>query len=173
MNENQIMEFMNNIEYGWVDKNNNKHSIVDEFYSDNYILQGPEETMNSKTGVCWDQVELERYYFENIGVNVNTYFLCHYDDNMCPTHTFLVYKKDSDFYWFEHSWNKYKGIHKYNSLKRLLADVKNKFIKTELNNNYNKNNLMFYEYSKPKYGMSVIDFYKHCEKSNSLHIDNL
>lgn len=51
-NEFEIMDLMKNIEYGWVDKSNNKHNIVDDKYSDNYILQSPNEIIKNKIGVC-------------------------------------------------------------------------------------------------------------------------
>ena len=37
-NEFEIMNLMENIEYGWIDRNNNKYNVVDESYLDNYIL---------------------------------------------------------------------------------------------------------------------------------------
>lgn len=60
------MSIMNNINYDWVDKNNKKHNLVDETFSDNYILQTPKELIENKLGVCWDQVELERFLFKII-----------------------------------------------------------------------------------------------------------
>lgn len=63
-NEFEIMDLMKEIEYGWIDKDNKKHVLVDESYSDNYVLQSPKEIIKNKIGVCWDQVELERYYFK-------------------------------------------------------------------------------------------------------------
>jgi hypothetical protein len=163
MNENGIMNELDFIDYGWVDKNNNIHKIVDEAFSSNYKLQSPKEVVQNKIGVCWDQVELERYLFDNTNLSYKTYFIVHYDNNKCPTHTFLMYEKNNKVYWFEHSWSKYKGIHKYNSMNELIKDVKHKFISTELNSSYDEMNLVIYEYTKPKYGISVSEFYKHCE----------
>ncbi len=171
--ENEIMNLMNDIEYGWVDKDYNKYTIVNELFSNDYILQRPKETIKNKIGVCWDQVELERYYFDNMALDIKTYFLCHYDNDKCPTHTFLTYKKNDTFYWFEHSWEKYRGIYKYDSLKSMLADIRNKFIETELNNKFLEKDLMLYEYNKPQYGISVIDFYKHCESGENINVDKL
>ena len=162
--EDEIMNLMNDIEYGWVDKFGNKKDIVDETYSDNYILQSPKELMISKIGVCWDQVELERYYFK--GYDIKTYFIAYYDDNKCPTHTFLTYKKEDKYYWFEHSWKKYKGIHEYTSIDLLLSDIKEKFIndiKEDYNNKLDMDYLCLYEYKKPNYHISTEEFYKHCE----------
>ena len=163
------MDLLGDIEYGWVDKNNTKHKLVDESYSDNYILQSPNEIIKNKIGVCWDQVELERYYFKGNDWNVKTYFLVHYDGDKCPTHTFLTFEKDNKYYWFEHSWERFRGIHEYKSLKELLFDIRNKFIKYELDNDYVSENLVLHEYVKPKYHISVQEFYNHCD--NGIYID--
>ena len=168
-NEFEIMNLMKNIEYGWIDKNKTKHTIIDETYSDNYILQSPKEVIKNQIGVCWDQVELERYYFKGNDYNIKTYFIVHYDNNKCPTHTFLTFEKNNKYYWFEHAWEKFRGIHEYNTQKELLIDIKDKFIKYELNNNYIKENIILREYKKPKYHITVQEFYKYCE--NGTYID--
>ena len=161
-NELEIMDLMDNIDYGWVSKEGEINYELDNFARD-YTLQSPKETIKNKVGVCWDQVELERYYFKGNDWNVKTYFIVHYNKDKCPTHTFLTYEKNGKFYWFEHSWERFKGIHKYNTEKALLFDVKDKFIKYELNNHYKNENLAMYEYKKPKYHISVQEFYHHCE----------
>ncbi len=171
-NEFEIMDLMENIEYGWVDKNNYSHNKIDETFSDNYILQSPKETIKSKVGVCWDQVELERYYFKGNDWNIKTYFIVHYDDDKCPTHTFLTFEKQGKYYWFEHSWERFKGIHGYNTIQELLFDVKDKFIKYELNNNYNENCLNIYNYKKPKNHLNILEFYKHCESGVKISLED-
>ncbi len=172
-NEFEVMDLMKNIEYGWVDKQGSKHNIVDESYSDNYILQSPKEIIKNKVGVCWDQVELERFYFKGNDWNIKTYFIVHYDNDRCPTHTFLTFEKNNKYYWFEHSWERFKGIHEYNSLKDLLIDVRDKFVKYELNNNYNQNNLYIYNYKKPKFHLNALEFYKHCENGNNISLEDM
>lgn len=170
MDVNEIMELMNKISYGWVDKNGVKHVNDFETFSTDYVLQSPEEIIKSQVGVCWDQVELERYYFNNI--TIKTFFIVHYDNEKCPTHTFLTFEKNNHYYWFEHSWERFKGIYKYNSLKKLLNDVKTKFIQFELNNNYKEDNLEIHEYIKPKYNISVQEFYKHCDEGKYIDLGN-
>lgn len=132
-NELEIMDLMKNIEYGWVDKDNNKYADVNELFSKKYILQSPKDIIKNKIGVCWDQVELERHYFNSNDWNIKTFFLVHYDGNECPTHTFLTFEKNDKYYWFEHAWEKFRGIHEYTSERELLIDVKNKFLEHELN----------------------------------------
>ena len=169
MNEHEIMNLMNTINYGWVDKKGIKHINDFETFSSDYILQSPEELINNKIGVCWDQVELERAYFKNYK-SVKTFFIVHYDNNKCPTHTFLTYKKDNNYYWFEHSWEKLRGIHKYNSEKDLLIEVRQYFIKYELKNKYDEDSLIIREYTKPKYNISVQEIFSHCEKGKEIKI---
>ncbi len=166
--EQEVMSLMNKIEYGWVDVSGKKHNSSDEDFSDNYRLQSPTEIINSRVGVCWDQVELERFYFNDW--KIQTYFIIHYDENKCPTHTFLTYEKNQKYYWFEHSWAKFRGIYEYETKKDLLRDVKNKFIKFELNNHFGEDNLFVYEYEKPQYHINVEEFYRHCESGKIIKI---
>ena len=167
--ELEIMSFMKNIEYGWVDKNNNRHDISEGNYADDYRLQSPQEVLKNQIGVCWDQVELERYYMKPYE-NVKTYFLVYYDGQACPTHTFLTYQKHHKYYWFEHAWNLFQGIHEYQSQTELLLDVRNKFIEKELQNHYQKSNLILYEYQKPAPHLSTEAFYKHCEQGKKIDL---
>ena len=162
-NEFEIMDLLNKIEYGWIDHNHHKHNVVNETFSNCYILQSPKEVIKNKVGVCWDQVELERYYFKGNDWNIKTFFLVYYDNKNCPSHTFLTFEKNGKFYWFEHSYQIYRGIHEYNSKKELFLDVKNKFIEHRLENNYIDSKLVLHEYKKPKYGISVPEFYQHCD----------
>lgn len=172
-NEFEIMGLMDEIEYGWVDKNGGKHELEDESFSDNYCLQSPKKMIENKLGVCWDQVELERYYFKGHDLNVKTYFIVYYDNLTCPTHTFLTFEKTGKYYWFEHAWKKFRGIYEYNTLKELLFDIRDRFIKYELNDNYQMHNIMLYEYNKPNYSISVEEFFNHCESSNYIDFDSL
>lgn len=169
----EIMELMENIEYGWIDLQNQRYNFVNERFSQEYFLQSPKETRKNKIGICWDQVELERYYFKSNPWNIKTYFIVHYDSDKCPTHTFLTYEKDNKYYWFEHSWEQFRGIHEYDSESDLLLDVRNKFIKYELNNQYINENLKLYEYKKPKYHISVQEFYNHCKNGKYIDFNNL
>ncbi len=168
---NKIMTLMNDIQYGYLDKDNIKHLYIDDFFSSMYKLQSPFEILENKIGVCWDQVELQRYYFEKENILCKTYFIVYYDNDKCPTHTFLVYKNNDFYYWFEHSWEKYRGIHKYSSLDELLTNVRKRFIKEELPSNFNNKNLCLYDYKKPNYGISCMEFYKHCEMSTNINVE--
>lgn len=85
----------------------------------------------------------------------------------------FTYEKDDKIFWFEHSWEKHRGIHKYNSSKELLVDVRDKFIKDELKNKFKQQNLVLHEYQKPSSHITVQEFYKHCENNDNIDLDNL
>lgn len=169
--EYEIMEMMNDIKYGWVDEDKIKHEVVDQTFANNYRLLCPHDTMKYKMGICWDQVELERYYFKAYD-SIKTYFIVHYDGKNCPTHTFLTFEKDNKYYWFEHSWEIFRGIHEYSSRKKLLLDVRDKFIKYELNNDYDISKVCLHEYKKPKYQLAVEEFFNHCDEGPYIDLDN-
>lgn len=64
---NEIMNIMNTINYGFLDKNGNNifdFNNVEFIFNKTYYLMSPTELLNKKVGVCWDQVELERFLFE-------------------------------------------------------------------------------------------------------------
>ena len=163
-NIQNIMDIMEQIEYGFLDNDGN--NIFDDLeveYTFNkvYYLMTPEELLNKKVGVCWDQVELERKLFEESNIKNETYFIYIDDKNKLPSHTFLVYYVDNKVYWFEHSWFDEKGIHEYNNLNDLLNDVEIRFIKSRENEVPNGLDVHIYKYNKPNYNISCDEFYNY------------
>ena len=163
-NIKKIMDIMEQIEYGFLDNNgNNICDNVDLEYTFNkvYYIMSPEELLNKKIGVCWDQVELERKLFEESNIKNETYFIYIDDKNNLPSHTFLVYYVNNKVYWFEHSWFDEKGINEYNNLNDLLNDVEIKFIKSRENEVPKGLDVHIYKYNKPNYNISCNEFYNY------------
>ncbi|MFZ4632285.1 MAG: transglutaminase-like domain-containing protein [Patescibacteria group bacterium] len=166
----ELSEYMEkNLEYGYVGKESNRiYSSVDADFDNNfdkeYILQTPEQLLISKHGVCWDQVELERSWFLKKEYKIKVYFLMFAKDelNNLPTHTFLAYKKDGKFYWFENSFSSQKGIHEYKDLNSLIEDVKNKqfdYAKKECGAVADDfNDIKVCEYETPKFGCNPDEY---------------
>ena len=160
----KIMNVMKKIEYGFLDNKGNNifdNVNVENMFNKVYYLMSPEELLNKKVGVCWDQVELERKLFEENNIKNETYFI--YIDNKenLPSHTFLVYYWDNKVYWFEHSWFDEKGIHEYNNLNDSLNDVEIKFIKSRENEVPKGLDVHIYKYNKPNYNISCDEFYNY------------
>ena len=170
----KIMDELNDIQYGYLDTDgsniiNDEDRWEKEFYLF-YHLQSPEELLKTKCGVCWDQVELERELFSKTNYKFYTYFIYIEDDDMLPSHTFLVYEDNSKYYWFEHSWGVLRGIHEYLSLEELFKDVSVKFIESH-SEVVVDNNLFIYEYSKPEYGINCDGFYDFIFSQRKVDID--
>lgn len=163
----QILIKLDDIQYGFVDQKNNIYPDTekewDSSFSKKYRLQSPKECIKNKYGVCWDQVEVERYYLEQEGINSTSYFIIAYDKKIEPTHTWIVVNDNNSYYWIEHSWESYRGIHEYQSFENLLIDIKEKFeesIKKQKIKNYS---IEIFKYQKPKSHLNCIEFMNYCE----------
>ena len=165
-NIKNIVNIMSDIEYGFMDEAGS-NIIYNQDKWDNefdkfYYLQTPEELLNSKCGVCWDQVELERFLFDKYGIPNYSFFIFIRDGDSLPSHTFLVYEDNNKYYWFEHSWAKYRGIHEYNNINELLDSIIDKFEKDHKEVSSNAK-LYLYKYNSPKKHIKCNEFYKYIE----------
>lgn len=170
----EIDNIMNTISYGYKDSNGynliNDEDKWDNLFKTTYKLLTPEEVLKLKCGTCFEQVELERKLFLDRDIEVSTYFICTHAIDAIPSHTFLVYKNNNKYYWYEHAWDMYKGIHEYNSIKELLLSVKKYFINSHdyiTSNDYT----FVYQYDKPKYHISCDKFYEYCENSKLIKLN--
>jgi len=147
--------------------------IVDDW--SRAVVQSPEQLIESKKGHCWEQTELARKLFNESNIPNETYFIDVVINDLeeTQTHTFLVFQQDSEFYWFEHSWRKYPGIHKYNSLKELLSDVVRKMLDEEKEKGNNREIVRIREYSAPKLPTGHMDYFYHCLSSKEIKLEDL
>ena len=169
----KLLEYMDkNITYGFVGKNGKKYFDMyskewDDWNKECYIQNG-EELIESKTGTCWDQVELERLWFEKNNYSFKTIFIWFEVNrpNNLPNHTFLIYESDGKYYWFEHAYEDFKGIHEFETEEDAINYIKENQYLFALNNNYDikeeeKDCLIAYEYSKPNNHLGVDDYINH------------
>jgi len=130
-----------------------------------YIVKTPVEILSKQKGVCYDIVELERKLFNDNNYKFKTYFAYSalpINDN--PTHTFLIFEENKKYYWFESSWNRYRGIHgPFVSYDHALS-----FVITHLISSSNWKHVFIKEYSEFNYrnmnlnqfGQYIIDNFK-------------
>lgn len=151
-----VMNKLDQIKYRWID--------------DDTYIQNAEEILSSKEGNCWEQVELERKLFSDLGLNTQSYFVSLSDeDGNFQTHTFITYENNSKFFWLEHSWDKYKGIYEYKSITELLKDVKEKLI-----GDFSSNGEVYafvYLYEKPNKRMKAPEFLNYCASKNLIKLN--
>ena len=158
---------MKDIKYGYLYNGENiyPYDNWDNNFYKKYLLQINNELEKTKYGVCWDFVELERYYLKQTNLNFKSYFIFSNDGMEFPNHTFIIVNLNDKFIWIEKSWEKYQGLHEYNSLNKALEDIKNKFIKYTGKNE----KISIYEYEEPK-KLNANEFYEHCENGHKIMI---
>ncbi len=167
MNRKAIDNVMDEIQYGWIDKDGERREGLSGF-SDGFLLQTAEELRESKLGVCLDQVELERALFDEQNVVTHSYFIVYYDGHNNPAHTFLLAEEGDKIVWYEHAWEKYRGWREFGSVEDALRDVREKFISLELGNGFDPMQLCIFEYEKPNKKLGCLEFYQHCESGKSV-----
>lgn len=133
----------------------------DDYTPDNkYIIKTPNQVLQTKTAICYDMVELERQLFTNIGYKTFTHFIHDPTQSIekTPTHTFLIFKENNKYYWFEVSWESYRAIRgTFETLNSACQYCIDKFQKL-----YKIKTSKLIEYKKFKYtNMNVYDFGKH------------
>ena len=169
----ELLEYMKkNITYGFIGKNNKvyKNPLSKEWddWKEECLVQTGEEVVNTKIGTCYDQVEFERLWFEKHHYELKTVFLCFEVDyeNNYPTHTFLVYKKNQKWYWFEHAFEPCRGIHEFDSLEETINTVISKQLEYAISigiaKESDKKLIKSYEYSKLTKPMDIEEFLNHC-----------
>ena len=122
----ELLLFMDNIKYGLYG-NDNKEYINDGSEESNRIFQkacitqyglaDKDKVLKYGLGQCFDQVELERAWFKEYHYELKTifiWFLLDYE-NSYPTHTYLVYKDNNKYCYFEHADESNRGIYEFDS----------------------------------------------------------
>lgn len=171
--EDKLLDFMsNNIHYGFLGKNNkiykdpNSKEWQDDWYKE-CIVQSGESLILTSYGTCWDQVELERLWFEKNGITHRTIFMWFETGtpSNLPTHTFLIYKKNKKWYWFENAFEANRGIFEFNNEIEAINYVKQKQLEYAIDYYSAKIEdlkiLKTYEYSKPSSNLGVEEFFSH------------
>jgi predicted acetyltransferase len=156
---NTIKDKLLDIKLGYRDKDGNLCSGFNSDFKERYYLQTPKSLLDSKVGLCFDQVELERELVTKLDVECRTYFMMYPDDNMDYAHTFLIYKDSKKYYWLENAWVKYKGVHVYDSKDELFDDIMKKFVETIPDGDVKK--LKMFMYDKPRAGINYGKLFSH------------
>ena len=162
-NVNNLYKKMQGFEYGWIDETGYKYvnKIVKNKFITDYYLQNPKDLDKTKIGICWDQVEYERVHFNKYNIPFKTIFIIYNDGIKFPNHTFLIFKFNKKYYWFENTYSDAKGILEYNSLSECLEHVKKEFMKENKLENIGEQ-LNYFVYDKPKYGLKPEEFINYC-----------
>lgn len=161
----ELLEFMNDIEYAWMDKKGKFHTeMIPEMY-ETYSLMTPDEVLKYKKGICVVQSEFERDWFEKNNYEHKVMVIQIELKDQTPGHAFLIYKENNKYYWFENAWESERGIHQYNSFKELITDVKERFIYQNDIPEEEINNIEIFEQIKYPYHISYEEMDKYKENN--------
>ena len=122
----ELLKTLNSYDYGYISKNKEKVKEMKNFFYD-YRSSSISEFEKNKIGVCWDYVHYEANWFKKHKYKYETYYIQVQDkDNNCPSHTYLVFylPNDLNVYYFESSWEKYKGIERFDNINQLHNAIK-------------------------------------------------
>ncbi len=157
----EIYDKCKDIKYGYFDKNGKMLSHISDGFLKHFRLQSIEHIIETNTGICWEAVELLRYYLESNGYECKTYIFIvpatkFYD------HSIAVTKYNNKYYWIEASIKELKGVREYNSLKELFFDLLDNFDNVMYNRPFKYKNIKIYEYKKPKENSNCLQFIYNC-----------
>lgn len=161
-----LLDFMSDFDYKWMDKDGNFHDEITPNMYEDYSLMSPEEVLSNKCGICVDQTEFERDWFSKHNFEHKVMTIQIIREDSAPGHTFLIYKDNNKYYWFENAWYDERGIHEYNTYEELIDDIKNKFILQNDVKEEEMDNLKIFESLKYSYHLSYkeMDEYENREK---------
>ncbi len=125
-----------NIEYGWLDNNGNKHLNTMKEFRKIYRTMSIEEIIENKTGTCIEQVNLMHYLLNKINIK-NKMYCCRIfepddygnleeEEHM---HCFVLYFENGKVYHMEHPNFERKGIYEYNSEEEAIKTIVDYYIK--------------------------------------------
>lgn len=179
----ELLNFMSyNINYGYLGKNGRVYHYDDSDFNDDwfdeYILENSCDLANNLYGNCWDQVEFERDWFLKNGYEVKTiYEMVNLDyDNDYPSHSFLIYKDNDEWCWFENADFNNRGIHRYNSYDELLSDQYKKyleFLKTFNIKDDEIEKIIVTDFDKPKEHISASEYLNHVIDSKLITVTEI
>lgn len=125
-NASQLMDYMNvNIEYGWVDKDLEKHFNNLKGFRENYRISSIDEIIRTGLGTCIEQAKLIKFFFDNIGLKNKLYCLRRYEteenfDLDVRMHCFVLFYFQDRWYHFEHANFNKRGIHEFDSIESAI-----------------------------------------------------
>lgn len=96
-------------------------------YSNFTKLKSSDSVVESKSGSCHDQVVFEYNALKTMGKKPKILFFIAYREGSNQggmTHSLVYYSEGNKIKWFENSWSGMEGIHTYDSLSDLKADIR-------------------------------------------------
>ena len=113
----------NNIKYCWTNKEGKEFSLNSPNMMAEYYIHSASETCIRKSGICLDQVVLEKTWFDYHGIENHIITLGFIENGLRVGggHTFLYYFQNNNYYYFENAFVPAANIVKVTSLDELIG----------------------------------------------------
>ena len=162
-----ILMFMyENINYGWIDINDEVHINNMKGFRKLYKTSSIEETLKRKVGTCIEQVYLMHTLLDNINMPNKMFCTRIYEDENFNDldsdehmHCFVLYYDNGKVYQIEHPNRDRMGIHKFDSEEEAISKINKYYI--ELSGGYARPVTEFYEVEE---GLSFKEFNNYINK---------
>lgn len=122
-------------------------------YSEFTKLKSADEVEKTKSGSCHDQVMYEIKKLRELGYKPKAQFVIEYNPKTGEggtTHSFVYFKNGDQTIWFENAWGGNEGLHRYNSLKDIKADIRAKQKNGEFGDSTKYSKLEFSDFKPDK-----------------------
>ena len=130
-----ILLFMNNIKYGWLDINNNEHIGNMKDFRKLYRTSSLEETINHNIGTCIEQVYLMHTLLDKLNIDNKMFCTRVYEPNDFNDveaeehmHCFVLYYLNNKVYQIEHPNPDRIGIYEFNSEEEAINKINNYYV---------------------------------------------
>ena len=175
----QLMQFLNNnFEYGVVDNNGNKHcdsnsDIFQEVCNNQWKMRSVKQMLEDGVGHCYDQVEIERKWFEDNGYEVKTFWISAYQEgveNSGFSHTYLLFADGEKWLLFEHSDFANRGIFEFETVEAAIRWQAGKQVAfaEKIVKSQQGYSVCIKQYQKPPIGVNMDQFLDFVEKSTNV-----
>ena len=156
---NDILSFMDNINYGYIDLNGHKYINEIPGFRKNFRALSNEEVLKNRVGTCIEQVYLMHCLLD--GLNIPNKMFCTRvyenddisDESEIQMHCFVLYYDKDGVHQIEHPNEKRKGIYDFESEEKAIEEI-NK-IYTEISGGVPRSVTEFFEVQE---GISFKEF---------------
>lgn len=131
-----ILEYMDNIQYGYLDIEGNKHINTLKKFRRLYKTMTIEEVLEYKIGTCIEQVLLMSLLQDKLGILNKKYCTRIYErkdfnnlDEEEHMHCFILYFIDNKVYQIEHPNRERIGIYEYTDLESAIKEINEYYVK--------------------------------------------
>jgi len=133
-NPNDILKFMDNIDYGYIDLAGNKHINNLKGFRKNYRTLGIKEILENKIGTCIEQVLLMHVLLDELNIKNKMFCTRVYEsgeiaeDQEEHMHCFILYYDEDGVHQIEHPNGERKGIYHFKDEETAIKSINDIYV---------------------------------------------